>query len=167
MLSNQMWNSVKTNKLREWLEVIGLFSVVASLVFVGLQMKQSHEIAQSQASQARTAMSVETIVSTAENPLFTSAWAKTQTGEELSPEEQAATSQYAIAILFAFEDQHYQYINGFLTEERWQAAKIGLQRFMREESTIPVRYAYERAPGRYSKAFQVVVDELISEVDGT
>jgi len=157
---------VKANKLREWLEVIGLFSVVASLVFVGLQMKQSHEIAQSQASQARTAMSVETIVSTAENPLFTSAWAKMQTGEEQSPEEQAATGQYAIAILFAFEDQHYQYISGFLTEQRWQAARVGLQRFMREESTIPVRHAYERAPERYSEAFQVVVEELIAELGG-
>jgi hypothetical protein len=158
---------VTTNKFREWLEIVGLFSVVASLVFVGLQMKQSHEIALSQASQARTAMSVETIISTAENSLFASASAKGQRGEEQSPEEQAATSQYAIAILFSYEDQYFQFSNGFLAEERWLASKEGLKRLMRDASTIPVRRAYERAPTRYSKSFQEVVDGLITEVDGT
>ena len=154
------------NKLREWLEIIGLFSVVASLVFVGLQMKQSHEIALSQASQARTAMSLETIVSTAENPLFVSAFSKGRRGEEQSLEEQAATSQYALAILFAYEDQYIQFSNGFLSEERWNASMVGLKRFLTDDSTIPVRYAYERAPARYLTSFQAIVDELIAELDG-
>ena len=128
-----------TDKLRQWLEIIGLFSVVASLVFVGLQMKQSHEIALSQASQAR--------------------------GEEQSLEEQAATGQYALAILFTFEDQFIQYSNGFLSEERWNASKVGLKRFLTDRSTIPVRFAYERAPARYSVSFQEVMDGLIAESD--
>jgi hypothetical protein len=154
-----------TDKLRQWLEIIGLFSVVASLVFVGLQMKQSHEIALSQASQARTGMSVEQLVSTAENPLFVSAMIKGRRGEERSPEEQAATSQYAIAILFTYEDQFFQYSNGFLSEERWNASKAGLKRFLTDRSTIPVRFAYERAPARYSVSFQEVMDGLIAESD--
>jgi hypothetical protein len=154
-----------TSKLREWLEIIGLFSVVASLVFVGLQMKQSHEIALSQASQARTAMSVEQLVSTAENPLFVSAMTKGRRGEEKSPEEQAATSQYAIAILFTYEDQFIQYSNGFLSEERWNSSKIGLKRFLTVSSTIPVRHAYERVPARYTTSFQKVIDGLITEID--
>ena len=154
-----------TNRLREWLEIIGLFSVVASLLFVGLQMKQSHEIALSQASQARTAMSVETLVSTAENPLFISASTKGRQGEEQSPEELAATSQYAIAILFTYEDQYFQYSNGFLSEERWIASKLGLKRFLTDRSTIPVRHAYERAPTRYSTSFQEIIDGLIAEID--
>ena len=154
-----------TSKLREWLEIIGLFAVVASLVFVGLQMKQSQEIALSQASQARTGMSVETIVSTAENPLFISAMTKGRRGEEQSPEEQAATSQYANAILFTYEDQYFQYSNGFLSEERWNGSKVGMKRYLSDRSTMPVRWAYERAPERYSTSFQAVMDELIAELD--
>ena len=138
------------NKLREWLEVVGLFSVVASLVFVGLQMKQSHEIALSQASQARVAMAVDTLVSTAENSLFVSAQAKGLTGEEQSPEEKAAMGQY-----------------GLFAEERWQASKEALKGLLRDASTIPVRRAYERRPERYSGSFQTVVDGLISEIDST
>ena len=32
-------------KLNDWLQVVGLFALVGSLVFVGLQMRQTHEIA--------------------------------------------------------------------------------------------------------------------------
>ena len=155
------------NKLREWLEVVGLFSVVASLVFVGLQMKQSHEIALSQASQARVAMAVDTLVSTAENSLFVSAQAKGLTGEEQSPEEKAAMGQYGLALLFSYEDQYFQFRNGFFAEERWQASKEALKGLLRDASTIPVRRAYERRPERYSGSFQTVVDGLISEIDST
>jgi hypothetical protein len=156
---------MNTEKLNDWLQIIGIFGLVASLLFVGLQLQQSQDIALSQASQARTAMSVETLVSTAENSLFVSAAAKRRIGEELTLEEQVATSQYAIAILFTTEDQHIQNNNGFLSEERWQGARAGLKRFLGDNSTIPVRRAYERFPGRYSNSFQVVVDELIAEID--
>ena len=153
-------------KLNDWIQIVGIFALVASLLFVGLQLKQSQDIALSQASQTRTAMSVETIISTTENPYFVSALAKGRRGEEKTQEEQAATRQYALAILFAYEDQYFQYTNGFLAEERWQASKRGLRRFMSDASTIPVRHAYERFPGRYTNSFQNVVDGLITEVDG-
>ena len=48
-----MGKSVMLAKFREWLEVVGLFSVVLSLVFVGLQMKQSQDIAIASQYQAR------------------------------------------------------------------------------------------------------------------
>ena len=157
---------MNSSKLSDWMQIIGIFAVVASLLFVGLQLKQSQDIALSQASQARTAMSVETLVSTAENPLFVSAAAKNRIGEEPTLEEHVATRQYAIAILFTTEDQFVQYNNGFLSEERWQGAKAGLKRFLDDTNTIPVRTAYERFPGRYSSSFRAVVDELIAEIDG-
>jgi len=34
-------------KIGDWLQIVGMFGVIASLLFVGLQMKQSHEIAKS------------------------------------------------------------------------------------------------------------------------
>ena len=33
------------DKLRDWLEIVGVFSIVASLVFVGFQIKQTQDIA--------------------------------------------------------------------------------------------------------------------------
>ena len=37
-------------KLNDWLQVIGIFALVASLIFVGLQMKQTQEIGQGEAA---------------------------------------------------------------------------------------------------------------------
>ena len=36
---------MNTAKVRDWLEIIGLISIAASLIFIGLQMKQTQEIA--------------------------------------------------------------------------------------------------------------------------
>jgi hypothetical protein len=44
---------VDTAKLNDWLQVVGFFAVVASLVFVGLEMRQAQEISVSQAYQSR------------------------------------------------------------------------------------------------------------------
>ena len=158
-----------TRKINDWLQIVGIFAVVASLLFVGLQLKQSQDIALSQASQARTAMSIETLISTTENSNFISAVAKGRSGRraEQTLEEQVTMSQYAIALLMSYEDQQFQYSNGFLTEERWQAARRGLKNFLRDEANIPVRQAFERLPSRFSNSLQEVVNELIAEIDDT
>lgn len=46
-------------KLNDWLQVLGMFAVVASLIFVGLQMRQDHEIALSAIYQARAQMTID------------------------------------------------------------------------------------------------------------
>jgi len=42
-----------SSKLNDWMQVVGIFAVVASLIFVGLQMKQSQDIALAAQYQAR------------------------------------------------------------------------------------------------------------------
>jgi len=162
----------KTMKKTDWkdtAELIGIAAIVASLVFVGMQMKQSQDIALSQASQARTAISIETLLSTTENPNYISAVAKGRSGKraELTLEEQVTMSQYAIAVLMSYEDQHFQYNNGFVTEERWQAARASLKNFLRVDANIPVRQTFQQLPARYSASFQDVANELIAEIDGS
>ena len=148
-------------------ELIGISAIVASLVFVGMQMKQSQDIALSQASQARTAMSIETLISTTENPNYISAVAKGRSGrrDALTIEEQVTMSQYAIAVLMSDEDQHFQYSNGFLTEERWHSARANLKNFLRVDANMPIRQIYQRFTARYSASFQDIVTDLIAEID--
>ncbi len=54
-----------TAKLNDWMQVIGIFAVVASLIFVGLQMKQTQEIALSAAYQARASIVAEVLAANA------------------------------------------------------------------------------------------------------
>ena len=42
-----------SSKLNDWMQIVGMFAIVASLIFVGLQMKQSQEIAIAAQYQAR------------------------------------------------------------------------------------------------------------------
>jgi membrane peptidoglycan carboxypeptidase len=156
-----------TQKLNDWLQIVGIFAVVASLLFVGLQLKQSQDIALSQASQARTAMSIETLISTTENANYISAVAKGRDGRhsEQTIVEQVTMSQYARAVLMSYEDQTFQYNNGFLTDERWEAVRAALKNFLRHDSNMPVRQTFERLPARYSASFQEIVYELLAEID--
>ena len=67
---------VDTSKINEWLQVVGMFGVIASLVFVGLQLKQTQQIALSNTYQARNDATVESLVAAMGSPEFLSASAK-------------------------------------------------------------------------------------------
>ena len=80
---------VDTSKISEWLQIVGMFGVIASLLFVGLQMKQTQEIALSGTYQARSAATVASLVAAISSPEFLSASAKiyAHKSEELTMQE--------------------------------------------------------------------------------
>ena len=43
---------MESSQLNNWMQVAGIFALVASLIFVGLQMQQTHEIALASQYQA-------------------------------------------------------------------------------------------------------------------
>lgn len=43
--SNQGTSGFGSTKLNDWLQILGMFGIMGSLVFVGLQVKQTDEIA--------------------------------------------------------------------------------------------------------------------------
>jgi hypothetical protein len=72
-------------KLNDWLQVIGIFALVASLIFVGLQMKQTQEIGQGEATAyilESSNMFRNTVIDNAE------VWRSGCMGEELSEGDQ-------------------------------------------------------------------------------
>ena len=79
-------------KVSEWLQVIGTFGVILSLIFVGLQMQQTHEIALSATYQARTDTAVELSMGPIGSPEYLSGAAKVNSGnvDSLTKEEHIA-----------------------------------------------------------------------------
>ncbi len=63
-------------KINDWLQVVGMFGLIASLVFVGMQIKQDHEIALSGVYQARSDATVNTSLAAINSPAFLDASAK-------------------------------------------------------------------------------------------
>ena len=152
-------------KLNDWLQVVGLFGVIASLIFVGLQMKQDREIALSAATQARTDTTIQNILGVASNPYYMSAVDKMVRGDEnqLTPSERYGIRMQGTAALFNFENIHYQQQQGFIPAERWSATRETLKTLLR----FPwgPREVYESNPASWRASFQAVVNQLLAEID--
>jgi hypothetical protein len=120
---------VNTTKFRDWLEIIGIFGVIASLIFVGLEMRQSQKIALSAAYQARSDSSMVIRMAAVESEALQSANGKFRQGqgfEDLSPEEHSAVLGLMAGNMIYLENMHYQYFNGFISEEHWQSNRAEL-----------------------------------------
>lgn len=149
-------DGVNSQKLNDWLQIIGMFGLVLSLIFVGLQLRQSQNIALSAAYQARAQMSVDISLVSSSTPEFTSASAKLYVGEanRITPEELVALEYNFGANVATFENNHYQYESGFLPEEHWQKVLDDMHCLFSHE-------LYRRLLGGWDfrESFQKVVDE--------
>ncbi len=152
-------------KLNDWMQVFGIFAVVGSLIFVGMQMKQDRDIALSAAMQARTDTTVQDILAKASNPIYLSAIEKIELGdmESLLPSEKLAVSIHNAATLFNLENVHSQYLSGYVSEDRWRAPRAAIKGLLR--STYDPRKNYEANPAAWRESFQQLLDELINEID--
>jgi hypothetical protein len=159
---------VKIEKLNDWLQVIGLFGIIASLVFVGLEMRQAKQIAMSDANQSRVDTAVGLITTIASDPVLRSTFLKNISGEsaQLSPEENGAANLLAYAALINFENIFHQYENGFITDDRWQATRFNIKiNLGAVGAPLQLRRFYEVRPNLWSPSFRQLVEDIIREVD--
>ena len=101
---------VDVAKISDWLQV------------VGLQMKQTQDIALAGAYNARASQTVDMSSATFSTPQHFAAMAKIYSGQrdQLTAEEYVALEHYSIALLSIYENNHFQYEMGYLPEEHWQ-----------------------------------------------
>ena len=157
-----------STKLNDWLQVIGLFGIIASLIFVGLEMRQAKEIAIANAGQARTSTSVEMVATIASDPIIRSALIKQRSGnsESMTPDEQTAITSIAYANLLLLEDIYHQYIGGFITEDKWQGTRRSLKESFSDPTGGPfLRPTYDATSGIWSPSFTALVEQVISEIE--
>ena len=120
-------------KLNDWMQVIGIFAVVASLIFVGLEMRQSQKIALSAAYQARADSSMSLRLAPLASETLQTAYAKVIHGEgfeSLTPEELVVLRGRWNAGMVYVENMHFQFDNGFITEEQWQSNRSELTGYL-------------------------------------
>lgn len=153
---------METARISDWLQVVGMFGVMASLVFVGLQMKQTQEIALSNIYQSRSDTTVEMTMAATNSPDVLSALAKAYSGEakQLTMREAVAFEHYLGANVTMFENNYRQFEAGFLPEEHWQ-------RNLRElKCTLvsPVRRQIIMS-WPYSESFTNLLRQITKELD--
>ena len=142
---------------RDWLQIIGQFGVVASLIFVGMQMKQDQEIALSAAYQARTATLIEFLTAMATDDVTRSAFAKAGSSiNELTPDEATAAIMINMAGRELMQNSHYQYNKGYLDEEHWQSVR----RIIRQQLRNPIA-----REGLLSDAIRPSFRRIVEDID--
>ena len=157
-----------SQKLNDWMQVAGIFAVVASLIFVGLQMKQSQEIAIAAQYQERAALGMEYFISTEQNEHSLRRTGETEMANHglppgmldgSTPEEVGSRIINVRKSLLIYDNHHFQYESGFLTDESWMRFRNRLKGSLAQ----PIyQHVIEHSNSRSS--FRAVCDQIISEL---
>jgi glutathione S-transferase len=137
-------------KLNDWMQVVGIFAVVASLIFVGLQMKQTQEIAVASQFQARS-----TEFQALSRTGVEANWTYPPLRPFISEQFSAADISAAVWSWAGFDNHHFQYQSGFLSEEAWNAQLSAQQQIY---SNCYLRFVYEFSKGRMRKSVVDLVE---------
>ena len=169
---------MKTWTSHDWIQAVGMAAVIASLIFVGLQLKQSQEIAIAAQYQARldaasghyTAIlqsdaglrvigadiMVDIASDEAAPPEF-KAWAASQPVEELAFRAIGAT-----LLLKSHDNVYFQYQSGFLSEEAWEALRVQLNVALDDPRTW-CRAVFEKNPDVWRVSYQELIQEMLDQ----
>jgi hypothetical protein len=168
---------MKNNDWRGLAELIGIAAIVASLLFVGYQLKQDREIAISSAYQARAFEAAEQIRRAADNEnvvrgniralfsidpddppprgRFPSAF------DGIPAKEMYASVTMLSASWFIYENSHYQYTKGFLPVEHWQRIRLIIKENLQNDPFLRLSLNFYRPPA----GFQIELDSIVEELD--
>jgi len=167
---------VKRFNWRDLAEITGYVAIVASLIFVGLQLNQSQEIAIASQYQDRASTAVEYYGSQMQNQRAieekgAAIIEDVRSGkasptlrnyiEDRSPES-IGMWFYENRVFFVMLDNfQFQYSNGFMAEESWDAFRRQLRDELSKEATEEY-YRNYRSSLRVS--FEVLCEEVLAEI---
>jgi len=152
---------VNSQKLNDWLQIVGLFGVIGSLVFVGLQLKQTQAIALSQTYQNRTATTVAIHAGVLSSPETLSGLSKIYRNkfDQLTMPEAVALEYLVATSLVTLENNHVQFQQGFLSEEHWQRNVKELKCTL----TVPL-FRNIATAWDFRESFQAVISNALKEI---
>lgn len=120
--------------LEQWAfiaQIVSAIAVIASLVFVGFQLKRATAAIRATSSQAHSSLYTDLVQSIIDNADFARVWSIGLTDPKaLAEEEWVRFVAYASALFRLYESSRVQWLNGRLDEEHWhtierQAADFG------------------------------------------
>lgn len=157
-------------------ELVGMAAIVASLIFVGLQMKQAQEIAIAAQYQERANTAIEYYSGFMNEPAIS------ELGISMIENgyydtypiavRELVTSKAPVSIAFAYlrfrmamtmqDNNYFQYESGFMSEGAWQSQR---NRFRKLFSNELFAATYLNEKSEYRPSFQQLCDQFITEVN--
>ena len=141
-------------RLNDFVQIIGIFALVASLIFVGLQLKQTQDIALASQYQARSEAAMNLFLSGLEANYVPVPPLRSQVTQEVPARDVVTT----LWLWQSWDNLYYQYQAGFLEESSWESV---LRSIKTVHANCKIRFVYEwRKTG-----LRVQFVELISSLD--
>ena len=146
------------------IQLLAMIGIIGSLIFVGLEMRQSQIIALAAQSQARASMLLERVgVYTEANLDYQSLTFENSYDTNLSTIETAQRNT-AHQAWFLFENDYEQYSLGLMSEEIWSAKLNGINRlFNRCEARGTYEVRKPTFPESFLRLISTIPDECKTE----
>ena len=148
---------MKKVSLDTWIQLIGIIGIIASLLFVGLEMRQSQKIALAAQQQERASLVTEIIGTFAEaNPAISFLDFLNDTLDLSNQNNRAVAETYMYRMWMVYENDYLQYELGLMDEDIW-IAKLASMRNIYSRSNY--REITERALSFSSADLLILVDD--------
>jgi hypothetical protein len=141
-------------------EILGALAVVATLGYLAVQIRQSTAVARASTRQAIAEMSMASASDVVTNPELAEIEFRNMKGEALGEVDRMRIYARAYTGMRHWENIHYQYLSGMLTEDEWRGFRANLKALMQWESR---RRYWEHEKHYYSQNFQAEIATIISE----
>ena len=145
-------------KLNDWMQVIGIFALVASLIFVGLQMKQTQDIALAGQYQARAESTMDFYLMNLETSQG-QMWVFPPSDDEITQAHVGYYYMMANYFWMKYDNHHFQYTSGFLDEETWEGLEVRIKGLW---ESCDSRWIYEE---NHRKAFRKSFNSYLDSLD--
>lgn len=142
-------------------EIVGAVAVVATLGYLALQIKQSTKVARSATRQSIAEMSVASASDITDDPSLAEAMIKDLRNETLAPVERIRMLARCYKAMRHWENIHYQYLAGMLSEDEWRGFRLNLKGLAKWPS---MKEYWQNERQFFSAAFQSEVSAIQREL---
>ena len=159
-MSKNISSILSMSKLNDFFQAIGVIGLIASLIFVGLELQQNQKIALAKTQQERNnSIQLQIMNFTASGLDWQSNAIENRTNYEFSLKQTAKRNAYHYA-WFLYENDFFQYEQGLVSEKVWHAK---LSAFNHWYNMCDMRSLYEMRSKWMPVAFRELIESFPDE----
>mgnify|MGYP001160113623 CR=1 FL=1 len=150
-------------KFKILLNSISTIAVIGSLIFVGIQINQSNQVAKATIRQSLNETDMQIYAITMDQPSLSKADYKLKKGKKLNDYEKYQLIKYREYNFRDYDNSFYQYQIGLFEEEAWEAYR----RLIKKTFNNDLLYfkMWNENKESFSSSFQKEITELLKEID--
>ena len=186
MTQSGRWESSRKMKYSNWketAELVGIATIVASLIFVGIELRQTQMIAVASQYQSRIGFNLQFYDSFDEGDFprvgnrlkqqVIDSSLPADLKKEIRDMESNLLGREAVfirKILYMFDNNHYQHQAGFVDDESWKAMRSRLMATLRLGSPVAQALMRFEIVGRslqWRESLSAEFERMLLEVDGS